>query len=113
MNPWLVIAIFLMSAGDDVLAVLYVRRVNSPGARARVQAAAVSGLLTVLICLEVIVYTSDIRYIIPNALGSIVGTWLAMLVDDWFPPKKARDSKGKFKTPVTIPQAIVEVEKGQ
>lgn len=112
MDIWLTGLIFTLSAADDVLAVFYVRRVNAPGTKSRVQAALISGLLTALICVEVLVYTSAWVYLIPNALGSVLGTWLAMWVDDKYPPKKARDEKGKFKKPLLPGQAIVEVEKG-
>jgi hypothetical protein len=110
MNPWLAIAIFLLSVGDDMLAVLYVRRVNAPDSR--LQACAISGLLTAMICLEVVVYTSELLYIVPNAIGSMVGTYMAMAIDDRFPAKKARDEKGKFKKPLKVPSVIVEIERG-
>lgn len=111
MNFWLALAIFLCSIGDDVLCVLYYRRVNV--ANKILQAGLLSGALTTMVCFSVVFYTSDWRYIIPNVLGSIIGTPLAIWSDTHWPEKqRARDLKGRFKSPISTTQAIQPSEKG-
>jgi hypothetical protein len=105
MNPWLAIAIFLLSVADDILVVFYMRRVV---AGRRASASLLSGGLTLLISLEVFIYVSDWIYILPNCLGSILGTWIAIGIEERLPKQKARDSKGHFKTP---PPKLIQVEK--
>lgn len=107
MNPWLAVAIFLLSVADDIAVVIYLRRVV---AGKRISASLLSGALTVLISLEVFIYVSAWQYIIFNALGSIMGTWFALWLEERLPKQKARDSKGKFKVP---PPKILQVEKGE
>lgn len=94
MNPWIAIAIFLMSVGDDCLVVWYLRRVITGK---RKSAALLSGALTALISLEVFIYVSYWIYIIPNFLGSVVGTWLALWIEDRLPKVRPRTKEGRFK----------------
>ena len=94
MNPWIALAIFLLSVGDDILVVFYMRRVVTGR---RVAASLLSGALTVLISLEVFIYVSNWVYIIPNCLGSVVGTWLALWIEDRLPRVRPRTKKGRFK----------------
>ena len=105
MNPWLALAIFLLSIGDDILVVYYMRRVIAGKRRV---AGLLSGALTGLISLEVFIYVSDYVYIIPNCLGSIIGTWLALWLEEKLPKPIPRDSKGKFRT---LPPKILKIEK--
>jgi len=105
MNPWLALAIFLLSITDDIAVVIYLRRVVAGKRRS---ASLLSGALTVLISLEIFIYVSDWIYILPNAIGSIVGTWIALWLEEKLPKQKARDSKGRFKTP---PPKLLQVEK--
>lgn len=85
MNPFLAIAIFFLSISDDVLVVWYMRRVIAGKKR---MAGIISGLLTGLISLEVVIYATDISYVPFNCAGSIIGTWLAMWVDSKWPSKQ-------------------------
>src|SRR4030043_165243 len=94
MNLWLAIAIFFMSIGDDCLGVWYMRRVV---AGKRKSAALLSGGLTALIALEVFIYVSDWIYIIPNCIGSVIGTWLAIWIEDRLPRVTPRTKQGRFK----------------
>jgi hypothetical protein len=110
MNPWWALVIFFFSILDDILCVLYLRRTNAPDKK--LQAGLLSGLLTGLISVEVLIYTSDSYLVIPNMLGSAIGTPLAIWADERWPAKKARDSKGKFKKSITAKQEIIETEKG-
>jgi len=105
MSPWIAFIVFGLSILDDVVVVIYMRRVVSGK---RLPAALLSGALTALICLEVLIYVRDWIYFAPNALGSIVGTWLALWMEERLPKQKPRDSKGKFKTP---PPKVLQVEK--
>lgn len=107
MNYWMAVLIFVLSIADDILVVYYMRRVV---AGKKGIAGILSGALTGLISLEVFIYVSNWVYILPNCLGSIFGTWLALWVEEKLPRQKARDKKGKFKTQsvmreVSIPEA--------
>ena len=75
MNPWLALAIFVLSIADDILVVYYMRRVV---AGRKATASLLSGGITLLISLEVFVYVSNLQYVIPNVIGSTVGTWIAL-----------------------------------
>lgn len=86
-------AVFILSFSDDLLAVLYLRRVSKGK---KVQAALFSGLLTALISLEVTLYITDPIYVAFNVAGSVIGTPLAMWADDRWPAKRQRDKRGKF-----------------
>jgi hypothetical protein len=105
MNPWMAILIFILSIADDVLVILFLRRVV---AGKRGIAGLLSGALTGLISFEVVIYATEPIYVIPNCMGSVIGTWLAMWLEEKLPKQKARDSKGKFKTP---PPKLLQVEK--
>ncbi len=107
MNPWLALAIFLLSVGDDILVVYYLRRVITGR---RVAASLLSGALTILISLEVFVYVSNWQYILPNALGSVIGTWLALRIEEKLPKVKPRTSQGRFK-PAPAPSEFQRGEK--
>jgi hypothetical protein len=110
MNPWLAILVFLLSVADDCLIVFYFRKVV---AGRRISAALLSGALTTLISLEVFIYVSNWIYLIPNILGSIVGTWLALWVEEKLPKQKSRDSRGRFRQPIIPPNKIIsEINKG-
>lgn len=92
---WLIgILIFLLSVSDDILAVFYLRRVVYGK---KYIAALLSGALTALISLEVVLYVGNPIYVAFNIAGSCVGTPLAMFVDDIWPPKKRRTKQGRFK----------------
>ena len=105
MNLWLAILVFLLSIADDILVVYYMRRVVSGKRRS---AALISGGLTALISCEVFIYVSQIYYIIPNSIGSIVGTWIAIALDERLPKQIPRTSKGQFKSP---PPKVLQIEK--
>ncbi len=108
MNPWLALVIFLLSVADDILVVYYLRRVI---AGRRVAASLLSGALTILISLEVFVYVSNWQYILPNAMGSVVGTWIALKIEERLPKIKPRDSHGRFK-PAPAASAFQRESKG-
>ena len=93
MNPLTALAVFILSLSDDLLAVLYLRRVSKDK---RMQAALLSGVLTALISLEVTLYITDPIYVAFNVAGSLIGTPLAMWADDKWPAKRQRDKRGKF-----------------
>jgi len=97
------VLIFFLSVTDDCLVVFYIRKVATGR---RISAALLSGALTLLISLEVFIYVSNWVYLIPNVFGSIVGTWMALWLEEKLPQQKARDSKGRFKTPPPILQKI-------
>jgi hypothetical protein len=105
MSPWIALIVFGLSILDDVVVVVYMRRVVSGK---RLPAALLSGALTALICLEVLIYVNDWIYFAPNALGSIVGTWIALWLEERLPKQTPRDSKGKFKP---APPKALAVEK--
>jgi hypothetical protein len=94
MTWWLALIVFALSVADDILVVIYFRRVV---AGKRISASILSGALTVLISLEVFIYVSAWQYILPNALGSVIGTWLALKLEDRLPKVRPRTSKGRFK----------------
>jgi len=89
-------AVFSLSILDDVGAVFYFRRIVSGK---RYMAALLSGALTAMISLEVVIYATNPVYIPFNCVGSVLGTWLAMALDERLPKQISRDSKGKFKKP--------------
>lgn len=92
---WLIgLLVFFLSVGDDILAVFYLRRVVNGK---KYVAGILSGLLTGLISLEVVLYVGDPIYVAFNVAGSCIGTPLAMYVDDIWPPKKRRTKQGRFK----------------
>lgn len=95
MNPWMAVLIFFLSVADDILVVFYMRRVVS-GRRGI--AGLLSGALTALISAEVVIYSDAPVYIPFNAVGSVVGTWLAIMIDEKWPPPQPRDKQGKYKT---------------
>jgi glycopeptide antibiotics resistance protein len=105
MNLWLALAIFVLSITDDIAVVIYLRRVV---AGKRKSAALLSGGLTLLISLEVFIYVSDWIYLFPNAIGSVIGTWIALCLEERLPKQTPRTSKGRFKTP---PPKLLQVEK--
>jgi hypothetical protein len=104
---WWAIFVFVLSVIDDLLAVIYIRRVATGK---RISAALMSGALTGLISAEVLIYVSEWLLIIPNALGSVAGTWLALWLEESLPRQIPRDSKGKFKRP---PPREILTEKGK
>jgi hypothetical protein len=104
MNPWIAIAIFICSIADDILCVLYYRRVNKDDRK--FQASMLSGALTAMVSFSVFYYTKDWEYILANVAGSVIGTPLAMWLDTKLPKTKVRDKKGKFKSPIPTPPTI-------
>jgi uncharacterized membrane protein len=105
MNPWLAVLVFVLSIADDIAVVYYLRRVVAGKRRS---AALLSGALTALISLEVFIYVENIWYVPFNAAGSIIGTWIALVLDERLPKQTPRTSKGQFKTP---PSKVLQVEK--
>ena len=104
---WLIgILVFSLSLSDDILAVFYLRRVVNGK---KYMAAILSGLLTGLISLEVTLYITDPIYMAFNIVGSVIGTPLAMWVDDRWPPKRRRTKQGRFK--VNPPAEIIVLKK--
>jgi len=104
MNPWIAIAIFLCSIADDILCVLYYRRVNKDDKK--FQASMLSGALTAMVSFSVFYYTKEWGYIFANVLGSIIGTPVAIWLDGNLPKPKRRDKQGKFKSPIPAPPTI-------
>ena len=96
MEFWLAMLLFFTNVIDDVLAVLFVRRTAAGNA---VQAALISGLLTVLIAFSVVNYVQNKLYLIPIVVGSMVGCYVAVRLDKWYRRKKNRKKKaaGPFK----------------
>ena len=96
MDPLLALIIFGLSVVDDILAVWYYRRCNVQDQI--LQASLLSGLITAVVAVGVIFYCADPWYLVPNVLGSMVGTPLAIWLDRKFPErKKPRDKTGKFR----------------
>jgi hypothetical protein len=91
MQTFVALAIFTLSVADDCLAVWYLRRVVQGR---RLVSGMLSGLLTGMISLEVVIYAADPVYIPFNCAGSIVGTVLAMWLDDRLAPP--RDRGGRY-----------------
>lgn len=110
MNPWMAILIFTLSVADDLLVVWYMRRVM---AGRRGWAGLISGFLTGLISLEVVIYATEPIYVAPNCLGSVMGTYLAMWLENRLPRSKPRDKKGRFKPIPAIAQPKAEVIEGR
>lgn len=82
MNPWIALLVFLCSVLDDVLYIFFVQCIVR---RRVVHASLLSGSLTGMVSFEVIMYSGMHQYAIPNILGSIIGTPLAMWVESkWF-----------------------------
>ena len=105
MNLWLALAIFALSVTDDILCVWYYRRCNV-GNR-KLQASILSGALTGIVAFGVIFYVQDWKYLIPNILGSMVGTPLAIWIDEHWPEKKKpRTKTGQFKR--NIPPEVLK-----
>lgn len=96
MNWWIAAAIFLMSVGDDCLAVWYLRRVVQGH---KVRSAILSGLLTGLISLEVVLYVSENIYILFNCAGSVLGTWIALYLDEGLRPPRTKDGRYATRPP--------------
>ncbi len=92
------LAVFLVSIGDDVLIVFYVRRVMHGQL---LIAALLSGAITAMSNFGIVQFSNNWLYSVPNILGSLVGTPLAMLLEQRTPVKKPRDKKGRFKPPVS------------
>lgn len=99
MDPWVALFILCLSIGDDILVVFYMRRVMKGD---RIVAALLSGVITAVVCLEVTYYAPERVYILPNALGSAIGTPLAMWLEDRLPRPKPRDKHGRFKPTPTL-----------
>jgi hypothetical protein len=72
---WAVL-LFCSNVLDDVLAVLYIRRVSEGK---YVQAAGYSGLLTLIVAFSVKLYVESTAYLLPvvvgSAIGAALGTW--------------------------------------
>ena len=102
MDPWIAIFIFFLSVADDILVVFFMRRVMKGD---KLLAGLLSGVTTAVVALEVTYYAPDRTYILPNSLGSCVGTPLAMWLEDKLPKLKARDKHtGKFKPTPALAQ---------
>ena len=78
MKLWIVLAVFVANIADDILCVLYIRRSASGDA---ISAAILSGILTAIVAFNVINYVRNKKYLIPAILGSMLGTYLAILFD--------------------------------
>jgi len=78
MKLWIALLIFVANIADDILCVLYIRRSASGDA---VSAAILSGVLTAIVAFNVINYVRNKKYLIPAVLGSILGTYLAIMFD--------------------------------
>lgn len=104
MNPIIALAIFLCSIADDILCVLYYRRVNRDDRK--FQASMLSGALTAMVSFSVFYYTKEWGYIVVNVIGSMIGTPLAMWLDTKLPKPKPRNKQGKFKPPIPTPPPI-------
>lgn len=94
MNPWIALLILILSLADDILVVFYMRRVIQGS---RLTAAVLSGIITAVVSFEVFLYAPSPEYIPFNAIGSMIGTPIAMLLDDRLPRRPRRDEKGRFK----------------
>jgi len=78
MSWWMILLLFGLNILDDGLAVLWVRRTAQGKA---MQAALLSGLLTLVISFSVIQYIQNSFYLAPIILGSMVGTFLTIKFD--------------------------------
>jgi len=78
MNILWAFLLFLINIFDDCLAALYVRRVAQGEA---LEAALMSGALTVLVGVSVKSYVKDWRYLAPIVIGSMLGCYLAIRFD--------------------------------
>ena len=78
MKWWIALLIFVANIMDDILCVLYIRRSASGDA---ISAAILSGVLTAIVAFSVVSYVKNKKYLIPAVLGSILGTYLAILFD--------------------------------
>jgi hypothetical protein len=63
----------------------------------RLTAGLLSGIITAMVSYEVFLYAPAPEYIPFNALGSMLGTPIALWLDDRLPRRPRRDEKGKFK----------------
>jgi len=78
MKWWIALLIFVANIMDDILCVLYIRRSASGDA---ISAAILSGVLTAIVAFSVVSYVKNKKYLIPAVLGSMLGTYLAILFD--------------------------------
>ncbi len=102
------LTVFLLSIGDDILVVFYMRRVQHSD---YFWAAILSGVVTLVISLENWIYVPAPQHIPFNSIGSTVGTPLALLIEKYLPKIRPRDKKGKYQ-PLPIPPPLPPAEKG-
>lgn len=91
-NLYLAFALFAINILDDALAVLYVRRTAEGKA---LQAALISGALTMIVAFSVVSYVEDRRYLVPIVLGSVLGSYLGVRWDKAYRRKKYGRKKEK------------------
>ena len=108
MNPWLALSVFLVSFLYDVFYVIFVRFLVR---NQKLGAALFSGLMQALIVYEVIMYGKEnTQYAIPTIIGAIVGTPVAMWLDEKLPKPRPRNKKGQFKEHLPISNAPAEIK---
>jgi hypothetical protein len=78
MDLWIAVILFLVNIGDDILAVLFIRRTTQGKA---LQACFLSMLLTIIVAFSVINYVHYYWYLLPVCLGSGLGTYLGVKYD--------------------------------
>jgi len=78
LNPIIAILVFLCSVADDVMYVFFVQFIMR---KKVIPASVLSGLLTGLVSFGVMMYADLHAYVLPNIIGSVLGTPLAMWVD--------------------------------
>ena len=110
MTWWLALIVLAASILDDVLYVFFVNQIFK---KRKWRAGLLSGMLTGLVSFEGFMQYTELRaYVIPNAIGSVIGCMLAMWVEErWF--RKMIEMKancpicGRFVTSV-----VAEVTEG-
>ncbi len=89
--------LFFSNILDDILCVLYTRRIV---AGKSIQAAVLTGFLTVIVAFSVINYVENKWYLIPTVCGSMIGTFYAIKIDKYLKKKKRKKKKVEKKSEV-------------
>lgn len=86
------IMLFCLNIFDDILCVFFTRRMVAGKA---LQAAILSGILTFVVSISVVNYVENRWYMIPIIIGSMIGTFIAIKLDQEF--KRRKNAKKRIR----------------